>query len=423
MSKKGSYHFHRDEVKYGIIECILKNNNSVSEPDILKHFKKKYGEINQSNINRHVHGLKDLGCIELSPPITKSRSNFWDITKIEQLKKIQGYFPEIKLNKFEKSINTVLMEFGYSNKNTDYIYYFIQLYMSTSFFDTCLETNMKLLTSKALEIYRYGAGFEDESRIEDLLNKCNTKYIKGKLNLKISEEAFRNIMEELSLDKKRLFEEYAYLICGCNTEQTRENLRKASEGHTDNIIDATVFNLQYNEGFGQIDQKIWIESFLETFKEQVPEFSKESIETILETPNEYQDLYLKINELLSLIEKQKITFNNTHFNVLFEHFLSQDILTCRHDIDLIEEINFAKKIKKIEIEFEKSLEKHNYRSITDTVNHSIYCNYKIFSEFMIEHKMPSSVLDYFSDDWKVVLKELLILHKYPYLTKYISKNP
>jgi len=54
-------------VKTSILEFILKNKEPVSEPDIRDHLNEKHEVIDQSTINKHMHNLKDMGCIELIP--------------------------------------------------------------------------------------------------------------------------------------------------------------------------------------------------------------------------------------------------------------------------------------------------------------------------------------------------------------------
>jgi hypothetical protein len=185
---------------------------------------------------------------------------------------------------------------------------------------------------------------------------------------------------------------------------------------SDPITD-TVNNF-HNFSLDEIKTKEWIESFFWMFKRIVPELSEILIKTVMITPDEYKEIYLKINELLSLMEKQQKIFKNTCFILLFEHFLSQDILK---GIDLPEELEFAKKIKMLGKELDDSLAKKDLKAIQEAVNRSIFNEHKIISEFMAKHKMPS-ILSNISDDSKEVLRELLTLHNHKYLLEYMESH-
>jgi hypothetical protein len=101
-------------VKTSILEFILKNKGPVSEPDIKDHLKEKHDVNDQSTINKHMHDLKKLRCIQLILP-KESRRNYWDVTTPIHLKNIRHKFYELQINKYEKSINLILMELGCSN--------------------------------------------------------------------------------------------------------------------------------------------------------------------------------------------------------------------------------------------------------------------------------------------------------------------
>ena len=98
-------------MKTSILEFILKNKEPVSEPSIREHLRNKHGVVDQSTINKHMHNLKDLRCIELISP-KESRRNYWDVTTPINLKNIRHEFYELQINKYEKSINLILMELG-----------------------------------------------------------------------------------------------------------------------------------------------------------------------------------------------------------------------------------------------------------------------------------------------------------------------
>jgi hypothetical protein len=47
---------------------------------------------------------------------------------------------------------------------------------------------------------------------------------------------------------------------------------------------------------------------------------------MLEAPDEYQNIFLKIEEILSLIKSQNERFERSYLDLLFEHFYYCDIL-------------------------------------------------------------------------------------------------
>jgi hypothetical protein len=424
-------------VQADIIMYILSQNEAVPATKIRDHLKNKYVIRDRKNIKRHYGILKRDGCIKIVSKGGGEDSNIWDITKTEHLRSItkkikeekikekkneeEACFKNIELNKYEKSINIIIRDFGYDKKSPEYTICFILIYNSPSFFDMCLETDIKLLISKALKMYCYGAGYEDESRIEELLNECNAAYIKGKLNFVMLDERFREVMEELALEKEKILEEYAWRIWRdrpeLRTEQEKEKFMKLFSMFDSNPITDIVNNF-HNFTLDEIKTKEWIESFFEMFKRIVPELSEILIETVMITPDEYKEIYLEINELLSLMEKQQKIFKNTCFILLFEHFLSQDILK---GIDLPEELNFAKKIKNLGKELYDSLAKKDLKAIQEAINRSTFDEHKIISEFMAKHKMPS-ILSNISDDSKEVLRELLTLHNHKYLLEYMESH-
>ena len=68
----------------------------------------KYDGIDQSTVNRHLNDLKKLGCLDWTPPSKKTtRSNRWNIATLKQLENIRQNFPDIKLNRYEKSLDIV----------------------------------------------------------------------------------------------------------------------------------------------------------------------------------------------------------------------------------------------------------------------------------------------------------------------------
>ncbi|QCR16560.1 hypothetical protein [Methanosarcina mazei] len=412
--KKGE--ISQSGVKQKIIIYILKKNGPLEESKIRESLKREDKKINQGNINRHLHELEDLKCIKLTQTKKGRREyNLWDITSIQNLESIRSQLHEIQLNKYEKSLAILLHKFGIDQKSSRYVYFFILLLSSPSFFNACMNTDVKTLHSRAREIFNHGKGFKEEKRIEELLNDCNAKHIKGKLNVELPKERFREMMEELAQKNDEILEEYAWRVCGCYSEQARE--RKKSKLTGDNsVIQAIKRNRSQNPSLFPLEPIPWIESFYMKFRENIPELSKIEIKTILKTPDEYQNMCLEMEEILSLMRDQNKTFNRSYLDLLFEHFYYQDILDGTASTD---EITFAQNSKKIIEEYEKSGDDVD---IIDKLDKLILNEMRNISWVISKHKMPS-ILQNISDNPEVVLHNLLNLYGYQSILEKLEKSP
>lgn len=204
------------EAKTAILLHILENKDSVSEPEIRKHLLEKLGMKNQGTINEHLHKLADLKCIESVTPTTKSRSNFWDITKLTHLKNIRLEFPNIRVNSKEKSIMIIFNERGYSLDKIENLSFYIKLFLSISLFDAFLDADINELMYKSEKIYLKGEGYIKTKNYEYYINKffklyekVNPEYklpndfniykrnISKEAFLKVFEESFQGITEEM----------------------------------------------------------------------------------------------------------------------------------------------------------------------------------------------------------------------------------
>ena len=172
MAKTKGDHLKHKEVKSSILEFILKNNGPISEPVIRDHLKKKHEVMDQSTINKHMHNLQDLICIELIPP-KKGLRNYWNITTLKNLKNIRFYFEDIKLNMCAKSLDILLTERLLTErplKNSMRAKKsFVQLFLSASFFDMCIKTDVETLYARASELYKLGELFNEEQYIKNLI--------------------------------------------------------------------------------------------------------------------------------------------------------------------------------------------------------------------------------------------------------------
>jgi hypothetical protein len=167
MAKTKGSHLKYKEVTSSILEFIVKNNGPVSEPVIRDHLKKKHEVMDQSTINKHMHNLQDLICIELIPPKIGLR-NYWNITTLKNLKNIRFYFEDIKLNTCGKSLDILLTERPLKNSMRAKKY-FVQLFLSASFFDMCIKTDVETLYARASELYKLGELFKEEQYIKNLI--------------------------------------------------------------------------------------------------------------------------------------------------------------------------------------------------------------------------------------------------------------
>lgn len=239
MSRKRGDHLKRNEVKAGIIESIIGSNGAVSEPQIREILEKKYKIIDQGNIKNHLKDLKDSSCV-VKIPAKPGFANNWDIKKIENLKNIRFKFPEIQLNKYEKSLDIVLKERALKETtfsvDSPRAYKFRdQLFLSISFFDMCINNDLETLYDRAYKIYRSNEGYDEYQIIKKRISEVYTekikriiinpsiwlvtygKYLDISLNLDIhknslgifpkielSEEEFRKILEEIPLRWKEV---------------------------------------------------------------------------------------------------------------------------------------------------------------------------------------------------------------------------
>lgn len=153
MPKRQGDRLNAGEVKSSILKFTLENEGSVGEPAIRDFLQKKYDIMDQGNINRHLHDLQKLDCIELIPPEKKGLRNYWDIKNLKNLKNIKHEFPEVRINDYEKSMNIVLRDLGYFDNSPDWLNYYLKLLLSTSFFNTCIEAGRWALKEGIWKIY------------------------------------------------------------------------------------------------------------------------------------------------------------------------------------------------------------------------------------------------------------------------------
>jgi hypothetical protein len=106
-----------------------------------------------------LEGLEQNNCIEKIPRKPGS-NNKWKIEELKNLRNIRKHYPEIQLNKYEKSLNIILekliikeypcIDFKHAQE------LLIQLSHSIRFFDKCLKTSFTTLYDNVEDIYKLG---------------------------------------------------------------------------------------------------------------------------------------------------------------------------------------------------------------------------------------------------------------------------
>jgi hypothetical protein len=305
MVKGKGKHLEHKKVKSSIIECILEKKEEVSEPDIRDYLKKKHNVEDQSTINKHMHDLKNRECIELIPPEKKGLRNKWDIKNIKNLKNIRHEFPELRLNKYEKSIDLIMHHFGRSLMDPNGLKLYIQLLLSPSLFNMCIDTDEKTLFEGVWRIYINCKGADRYQRIESLLKVCYSACVKHYSSFQISENAF------IDIRNNSLFT-YLWLFDG-----------------------KTILEI--------------FEKFLPGLPEEIPKLVfKTGLSGIEGIPKEIPDeingeeLTKYMLNTIRLVTEQFQDFESTRDGILLEHCLKNDMLLGPV---LQEEINFVKKTK------------------------------------------------------------------------------
>jgi hypothetical protein len=182
MTKKAGERLKIGEVKTAIISYILENNDSVREPDIRNYLLEKFGIKNQGTINDHLHELSGMDCISSVTPNRKSRSNFWDIKTLRNLKNIRREFPNVHINSKEKSIIILFEERGYSLDRIGDLFLYVELISSVSLFDALLDNNITELQLLTEKIYSRTTGYTKSKDLDECIEKFNEMYFKATPN-------------------------------------------------------------------------------------------------------------------------------------------------------------------------------------------------------------------------------------------------
>jgi hypothetical protein len=364
-------HLKHNEVKTSILEFILKNNGPVSEPSIREHLKNKHGVVDQSTINKHMHNLKDLRCIELIPHKASLR-NYWDVATLGHLKNIKHEFPGLILNTHEKSINLILIELRCGKYSPYWLRYYIQLLISTSFFNTCLEFGIGRIHQGITTIYNTGRGSYRRQRVFKLVKVCHSAYAKYNPVFKMSQDEFRNALIAFPWENICLFD---------------------------------------NEWFSKL-----FEDSLPGLPEELPKIIFETklsgiVELDKEIPNEIdaEDFVKYMLNTIETIIEYNWDYNRSIDDLLLEHFFNHDRLL---GVDSADEHYYIKKIKANQALPSGSIQPHNI-----LLREKEFADLKLASEIIIRHKQPakfSDISDNLDEVYQAVVKCALYYQKNQY---------
>jgi hypothetical protein len=349
MPKKQGDRLNIGEAKASIIRFILENNGPVGEPVIRDFLLQKYDVIDQGNINRHLHGLEKLNCIELIPPEKKGLKNYWDITKLQNLKNIRHEFPELQLNKHEKSIIIVLKEIATYNDTRYWVTYYIKLFISTSFFNTCIELGFEKFEQGIHNIYITTSGSYRHQRINDLLKVCYSACVKYNSDFYMLEKPFTNRMKDAFWELIKFNKDYL------------SNYFKTYFPGLPEEIPQVIFETKLSE--------------IEEIPEKIPaEINCNELMTYL------------LNTIYLIIEQAQ-DYRFSKDDLLLKHFFNHDILL---GVDSKDEHYFVK----------KTIENHAFLSspispFSKVINDVALADLKLASEILIKYKQPGR-FSYFS---------------------------
>ena len=334
MVEKRRCHFNVGEVKSEIIEFIIGHKGLIGEPFIRRSLQKKFNKIDQGTINRHLHELHKLGCLKLIPPSKKTtRSNRWNITALKELESIRQHFPNIELNRYEKSLDIVSRYHLHLINPVRVIIFRVQLLLSISFFDLCIKNDTETFYAKASDIYKFGKGFEDDVLIQNytdniyakwtntifkninfLLSVWNKQTNSLKINLYSDPSKY---LPTFSLSKKE-FQEILDTIQPLDTIHSKGKIQEEISGME--LVGRLSFRISheiFRTSFQEIaDQKELPRKALELDYDIAEDIFNKIVE---EDP---QELYHKMVEINN--HKLKIQYNSPF--IIFDHCFEDDIL-------------------------------------------------------------------------------------------------
>ena len=358
MPKKQGGHLNIGEVKSSILEFILEQKGDVGESAIRKYLLEKYDITAQGSINRHLHYLQKQGCIELISPQKKGVRNYWNIKTRTNLKKIRLEFPELQLNKHEKAINIIIKELRNNRDNfyIDWLKIHIQLLISFSFFNTCIEADTTILCQGTWNSYTTIKDPLRHKRINDLLKICYLTCSKHYSDFQLSQDMFTTIVTQTPWEVFR-FDYTGYLV-------------GLFEYYLPGLPEEIPLLISKTKLF-EIDK----------IPEKIPDEIYE------------EDLVKYMLNTLKLIMERKLDYESLLHDLLLEHFFNHDVLI---GVDSQEEHEFVKNTI-------KNHESPRGSTAPPYVNlqKAILADSKLISEIIIKYKQPTELSDISSNLYEV----------------------
>ena len=366
MMKKPGDRLSTGEVKTSILTHILKNDGPMEESAIREFLLNDLNVVAQSSINRHLNDLRKLDCLELIEPLKKGLKNNWDIKTLKNLRNIKHEFPGLQLNEYEKSITVILREHRYVMNSPVWLKHYIQLLVSSSFFNACIENSIDALDRGFVKMYRLNIDFYRNQRINDLLKVCYIASVKYHSDLKTSEEQFTNSMRGLPWE--------IYI------------------DFTENMIPKNMLPHEFEQHFPGLPEEIpWL--FFKTKLlglEEIP----------VEIPDEIskEDIGKYALEALRLIIDQTLGLRASKDVLLLEHFFNHDIIT-----GVVSEYEpyFVKQTNK-----NHTLPRGSTEPWRMDLKEAELADLRLASEMIIKYKQPSefSISDNLNEVYQAVLK-------------------
>jgi hypothetical protein len=205
MTEKRPHHYGWNEIKTDILKFLLKNENSVSEPTIRQYLKEKYGVVDQGTVNTHLKKLNELGSIEKVTPTKKTRSNYFDVQTMDNLRNINSEFPKVSLLSFDKSIKICLEELVGEGliESLDCLEakrFTIQFSVSKEYFDAFLKNGFRKLYSNAFKINPFSGDVIKTKRYVEMIDEIYADVIEPIVinqNIRLSKVEFEEIVRFL----------------------------------------------------------------------------------------------------------------------------------------------------------------------------------------------------------------------------------
>jgi len=248
--------------------------------------------------------LRKDHCIEKFEFVGDDFGNEWDITKLENLEKIDEIFPEIQQNDYSKCLS--LLPYEKISRclnclNTENLR--VHAKASRRFYDLCLKGDFKTVYSQTYEYYRLTEGYEVDQHLNksvDDFYETHIGKIKTVTEIEISKGVFKKVLEDLfstwvveepELEMNNQLNDYFYVS---------NFLQKMLESSTSKM-------LEENSTIKNISE--------ETLKEIPAKIDETACKTLLK---DHPELYHDIQEIETY---QKITHISCYYFFFKSHIL------------------------------------------------------------------------------------------------------